>query len=423
MGRWGDGVRRVLTAPVRALLPRNPVWRWLLILLPILLLLAFLAPVGDLLLKLLDFGLRVLEPLLQTTVGRIGLLLFVFLLGGIVTATLLRTRIRTFRGRVALGRHLQAIAALLQDDRRRSRELFTQVSRRKRAQPAEYPALVQDANLKLARLCLESGDVDGALGWVARVVEPGLPTELKRSLVQLRIQALRRQSAALPETLEEEARAAVAEFGDDYALHRELRAIVAARGDLRAVAELQAKVHQLAPPAAQAHEQAVLADDLAAAGRAALDAGDLEVCKKMHKRLAKLPGPAAGLLQGDLLQRSGDLRGAVRAYGQTRSPEGLDRIAELLGEHPGVIEVRELLECCPLQGTLLLAARELARQGQLDAARRAAQQAAEKLGPTPTVCAVLAEVLRLLGKEQEARLLGEQAVQRLLTYGQGATGS
>jgi hypothetical protein len=36
---------------------------------------------------------------------------------------------------------------------------------------------------------------------------------------------------------------------------------------------------------------------------------------------------------------------------------------------------------------------------------------------------VLAEVLRLLGKEQEARLLGEQAVQRLLTYGQGATGS
>src|SRR5262245_52290164 len=178
MGRLGDGVRRVLSAPLRALLPRHPLWRWVIILLPILLLLAFLEPVANLLLKLLDFALRVLEPLLQTTVGRIGLLLFVFLLGGIVTATLLRTRIRTFRGRVALGRHLQAIAALLQDDRRRSRELFLTVTRRKRAQPAEYPALVQDANLKLARLCLESGDVDGALGWVARVVEPGLPTEL-----------------------------------------------------------------------------------------------------------------------------------------------------------------------------------------------------------------------------------------------------
>jgi len=62
-------------------------------------------------------------------------------------------------------------------------------------------------------------------------------------------------------------------------------------------------------------------------------------------------------------------------------------------------------------------ARELARQGELEQARRAAQQAAETLGPTPTVCAVLVEVLRLLGREHEASLLGEQAVQRLLGPG------
>ena len=83
----------------------------------------------------------------------------------------------------------------------------------------------------------------------------------------------------------------------------------------------------------------------------------------------------------------------VRVYGATRSPSGLDRIAELLTEHPAAIEPRELLANCPMQGALLLVARELARAGEHDRAQRAARVAAEALGPTPTVCAVLAEVL------------------------------
>ncbi len=420
MGRWGDMFRRAAGAPLRALLPKNRLWRWAIVLLPVLILLAFLEPAVNLLLKLVELFLRVVEPLLHTTVGRVLLLLAVFLLGGIVTAALLRNRIRTFRGRVLLGRHLEGIAALLRDDRRKSREHFVYVSRRKQAAPSEYPALVQDANIKLGRLCLENGDVDAALGFVARVVEPGLPRELDRSLRQLRIQALRRQRSVLPETLEQEARAAVLAFADDYVLHQELRAVLLLRGDRRGAAEAQARVHQLAPPASKGREQETLIADLASAAAEALRQQDLDTARKVHKRLAKLPGPAGGLLLGDLHRAAGDFRAAIKAYGGTRSPEGLDRIAEVLGEHPGSIEVRELLECCPLQGTLLLAARELARLGQIEAARRAAQQAAELLGPTPTVCAVLADVLRLLGREQEARLLGEQAIQRLLALDGGS---
>ncbi len=414
MSKWGDAIRRAMTSPLRALLPKNRLLRWALYALPILLVLAFLEPAANLLIKLVELFLRVVEPLLQNTVGRILLLLIVFVSGGLLTAALLRRRIVTFRGRVLLGRHLEAIAALLRDDRRRSRDLFLRVVRQKQARPEEYPALVQDALLKLARQALESGDVDAALGFVARVVEPGLPRELERSLRQLRVAALRRQQAALPETIEQEARAAIEAFPDDYVLHKELRALVAARGDKRAAAELQIEVHRLAPPANVEAEAEALVLDLVAAGREAIAAGEFDVAKKLQKRLVRLGGPSGGLLLGDLHRAQGDLRAAIKAYGQTRSPEGLDRIAEVLGEHPGVVDVRELLECCPLQGTLLLAARELARQGQHDAARRAAQQAATTLGPTPTVCAVLADVLRLLGRDQEARLLTEQAVQRLL---------
>lgn len=102
-------------------------------------------------------------------------------------------------------------------------------------------------------------------------------------------------------------------------------------------------------------------------------------------------------------------------HGATCSPAGLDRLAELLHAHPGAVEPRELLQFCPLEGTLLLVARELARQGNVAAAERAARRAAEALGPTPTVCAVLAEVLGLLGQEERARLRPrEQAIARLL---------
>ena len=415
MGRLGDTLRRAAGAPFRALLPKHPLWRWTILLLPVLVLLFFLEPAVNLLVKLIELFLRVIEPLLQTTVGRLLLLVFVFVLGGMTTAWLLRSRIRTFRGRVQLGRHLQAVAALLGDDKKRSRELFLAVCKRKQAQPAEYPALVQDANLKLARISLDAGDTDGALRCLTRVVEPGLPRELRRSLLQLRVRALRRQQAALPETLEEEVRAALQEFGDDYPLHQEMRELVRARGDLVAAAELQARVLKLAPPASRVAEQQQLVDDLLAAGTAALQQGDLETTRKLQKRLEKLGGPQGGLLLGELRAREGDVRGAIEAFGATRSPEGLDKIAELLAAHPGVVDTRELLACCPMQGTLLLVARELARQGQHEQAARAAQLAAETLGPTPTVCAVLAEVLSLLGREQEAKLLAEQAVQRLLT--------
>jgi hypothetical protein len=125
-------------------------------------------------------------------------------------------------------------------------------------------------------------------------------------------------------------------------------------------------------------------------------------------------GDLAMLLLGDIHRQAGDLRAALKAYGASRSASGLDRLAELLQGHPGLVEPRELLELCPLQGSLLLVAREFARQGDRERAERAARLAAEALGPTPTVCAVLAEVLSMLGKDAEARLLREQAVARLL---------
>ncbi len=416
MGRLGSLVRRGLWAPVRALLPKNPWLRVLVCSLPFVLLLALFGPALDVVLKLMDFGMRIIEPLLQTTIGRILLLLVVFTLGGVVAVWLLKSRVRDMRAEAVLGRHLQATAALVGLDLRRSRERFRKVSRYRGPVPERYPHVVQDSNLKLARMCLEGGRVDEALGWLTRVVEPGLPKELLRSLLQLRVRALRQQGEVLAAALTDEITRAVERFPTDYHLLCEWRDLVAAGGNQGEVAAVQERVARNAPPAAAARERQRWVAELVGAGQALLRAGEFDAGRKLAKKLAQVDkdGPAGGLLLGDLHRATGDLRWAIRAYGGTKSPEGLDRIAELLTEHPGVVEPRELLESCPMQGTLLLVAREQARQGDTVRAERAARLAAESLGPTATVCAVLAEVLQLLGKDEKARLLREQAVARLL---------
>ncbi|MEO6595057.1 MAG: hypothetical protein ABIP94_09930, partial [Planctomycetota bacterium] len=384
--------------------------------LPFLLLLALFGPVLDVVLKLFDLAIRVLEPMLQTTLGRILLLLIVFCLGGLLSVWLLKSRVRTMRAEAVLGRHLQATAALVGLDLKRSHERFRRIARYRGPLPLRYPHVVQDSNLKLARLCLERGRVDEALGWLTRVVEPGLPDELMRSLLQMRVKAMRLQGEVLPEALTAEVVRAVERFPDDYHLLGELRDQLAARGDRQELIAVQERVCKRSPPAAAARDRQRWIDELVAAGQELLRADDADGCRKLARKLAHVDktGPTAGLLLGDVHRHKGELRAAIRAYGATKSPEGLDRIAELLTEHPGAVEPRELLESCPLQGTLLLVARELARQGDTGRAERAARVVAESLGPTATVCAVLAEVLQLLGKDEKARLLREQAVARLL---------
>lgn len=419
MSKIGDLLRRGVTAPIRALLPKNPWLRVLVYALPFVLLLALFGPALEVVLKLLDFVLRIVEPLLQTTLGRILLLLVVFTLGGLFTFWLLRNRVRTLRGEAVLGRHLQALSALVGSDTRRSRELFRKVVRYRGPLPERYPHVLADAHLKLARLALAAGHDDEALGHLARVVEPGLPDELLRSLLQLRVRAWKRQGELLPAALRREVETALQRFPKDYVLLGELRDLAAAERDHEALLSLQEKVQKQAPPAEQPREKQRWLDALVEAGAAALAAGDRDAARKCAKKLAQVDkdGPSSGLLFGDILRAAGDHRGAIKTWGATRSPAGLDRIAELLADHPGCVEPRELLECCPLQGTLLLVARELARVGETQRAERAARVAAETLGPTPTVCAVLADVLGLLGQDGKARLLREQAIVRLLGGG------
>ena len=164
MGRVAQWLRAGMLAPVRALLPKSPWLRAAVYILPVVLLLALFGPALDLILKLFDIGLRVLEPLLATTAGRIVLMLTVGASAALVCFWVMRKRLQTWRAQAALGRHLAAIADLVGAERRSSREQLRRVARYRGPLPDEYPHLVEDARIKLARLALADDDVDASLG-------------------------------------------------------------------------------------------------------------------------------------------------------------------------------------------------------------------------------------------------------------------
>ena len=93
---------------------------------------------------------------------------------------------------------------------------------------------------------------------------------------------------------------------------------------------------------------------------------------------------------------------------------GLDLIAQLLDERPGVLTARELLDCSPNEGTLLLVAREYSRLGEHRKALRAARRAAQALGPTASVTSVWGEVRDRSGRGEEAEQLRDAALHGLL---------
>lgn len=412
--RLGDRLRAAAFAPLRWLLPRSRKGRVALIASVVLLVAALLAPALQVLLQGVDLLLRLVEPLLATTPGRIVLSGLLLALAVAASAWFLRDRLAALRDNAALGRHLAALEAIASDDLGTARSLLRRVAGL-RAAPVRCPWLRADASLKLARDALARDRVEDALAWLERVPEAGLPVELQRSLVQLRVVAWRRQGKVLPAQQQAEVENALQRFPDDVVLAEEWLALADRAGDAAAIAKAHARCVANASGSARAGGIARQVAWLLAHAQAQFARGDLAGVRATAKALGALDpaGVARDLLLGDVHAAEGRHEKALELWGATRSWEALERAAALLARHSDAVEPARLLALLPMQGTLLLAARMLARKGDTAAAERAARLAVAALGQTPTTARVLAEIAASLGRGDEAaRLLAEQ--QRLL---------
>lgn len=404
---------------VRALLRRLWPRRWwaraLVVAVPVLVLFALLDPLVGTVRVLAALVETILRPVLGSPHGRLIAVCVSLLAGAWLAVHLLRNRLRSLRAGLVLRHHLDALAAYLRDDRRRARELWLGVARGRGPLPSEYPRVRDDACLKLSRLALEADAPGEALAWALRVQPDNLPPALARSQAQLRARAVVATRESLAESCRRELAAALARWPDDVVLLRLQRDRQAADGDLLAAARTQERVWRAAEPAQAAVERHAAVQAFLAAADAALARDALDSAQECLDAARQIDGGFGGasLLDGDLRWRRGDLEGALRAWARVPGSAALARCAQALDAAPDRLSPREILECCPTEGGLLLVARAYARRGEARRAVRAARRAARHLGPSPTVSLVLAEVLRMAG-DAGADAFADEATARLL---------
>ncbi len=416
MARLGDLFSRAFWAPVKAVMPKNPWLRILIIGIPILLVMALLEPVFGLLEKAVDLIVRLIAPLMETSGGRLLLLNLVLLVLVVIAFLVLRSRLRKLFSGLILRRHLDGIGQLLDDESKTARDSFRRVAKSKALPPSVFPQIREDAKLKLARLSIDRGQANEAIHWLTKIKETGMPKELKRSLAQLRARSFLAQGEILDESMEAELRASLERFPGDPVLAGLLRSQMLQAGRLEEAARAQELVFKNSPVSSREHERQRLLEDQVRCGDEALSKGELELARSYAKKAQKLApkAPEPGCLLGKVSVAKGDALGGIREWGRTRSAAGFELLSGLLDEHPGIVSPRELLEACPMEGTVLLVAREYARQGDTRRAERAARAATRNLGLTPSTAAVLAEVLELCGRTEDARSICQEAVKRLV---------
>lgn len=397
-----------LTAALRFVARRPRLVAWTSLSVVVLAVLAAVAPVVDLVAGALSFVGRLLEPLLDSPVGRL-VLLNLLLFGGVVWLFLgLRHRLGLLRTGLTLERHLDGIRALCRDDRDAARAAFSAVARARTRPPEEHPGLHIDARLKLARLAIEDGEPGEASRLLLDVRDRDLPVELRRSLTQLRLLAEVQLGETLPEELERAVRAGLEEFRDDLVLLELLTDVLRRAGRFDAVLEIGRRLLKRSGGMAARRRGATLARDLLAAADIARDEGSagLDRAEAWIREAVDLDpeDPATGCVLGDLLAVRGDLLAALQAYGATASVLGLERAAELLDRHPGRLGPREILAALPFDDTVVLVAREMLRSGDRDAARRAVRMALRSPVHPGFIASMLDEVREALGEVDGAPL-------------------
>jgi len=281
----------------------------------------------------------------------------------------------------------------------------------------EHRDIRPDAMLKIALCHLKCGRPNDAKAWLLRVREPDILSDhVRRNLVELRALSYDQSDEIEPETILKELEKAEACDG------RNRRVLIAMRDRLEAVGELTraAQATRRLVKATQGIHRDEAENELALleyriAHKALGDRAGKGLgkgAKPLKALKARTTDPRSAVLLGDLALKSGDLRGAFKAWSRAVSLPVFDRIEELLeeGRLDGEKERRMLLEYFPYSGTMIVLARHYARKGEHRKAKAAVERALEAAGPNLESLRILAEALRGEGDETAAAELYRRAL-------------
>ncbi|MAE77537.1 MAG: hypothetical protein CMJ85_11795 [Planctomycetes bacterium] len=397
---------------------RHPWHRRLLILAPILLLLALLNPVIGSVDKLLALVGKVLEPLINTGVGRGILLVLLLLLICVLVYTFARERVLNVLRRHALSMHLQATEALLRGEHDRARKGFARVLRWGRwidlskGPVSAYGSLSIDARLKTARIRLSEDDVRRARAELARIPRAALSKRLAFSYAELNARVFAGHPDHLPDSVLRVLDDSHKAWPQHVGIGELYADVLLQHGDGARAAEVLTETMRRtskgqAPRVAE--RLARLHADLA---RTALHSGDLALAgKNVDRPLRLFESEEARLLKADVHLAKGNADAALAVLSDLATPAAKERLGALLRHEAAPLTPRVLLSRVPRRDSLVVLAEWYLENGEIRRAARALEVCLRSGPPSPRVLALLA-LARLSQRAPEA---ANAALERALT--------
>ena len=361
----------------RDYLKKHPWVRRALVLLPFLILLGFLGPALSAIETLFSLLGKILQPLLETSLGRALLVVLVFSFIALGIWAFAKERFLDLFRNHALAKHLEGIQHLLLGKKKEAKACFKKIVKMGRffdlsKGPASgFGPLDIDARLKLARIFLEEGDPTRAYKEIERIPKALMTRKQTFSYVELRARLYRAHPGHLSETV----RQVIEESHRTWPTNGRILSLLVQelenQGEIAtAVGLLEKGLGKI-----EGEEKGELTKTLSRLflilSKNALMEGDEKKADQFcRKSLRAMDNPAARLQEIDLKLLKKDPEGALSLIGDLPLPAARKRLQTLLEDPEIPMGPRAVFERVPRFDVLVLLAEFYLNQNELGKAER-----------------------------------------------------
>jgi hypothetical protein len=410
----------------RGYFEKHPWIRRGLIVLPFLILLGFLGPALSAVESLFSLLGKILQPLLETGLGRVFLAVFVFFLIGLGIWLFAKERFLDLFRNHALAKQLDGIQLLLLGKKKEARVCFKKVAKMGRffdlskGPASAFGPLDIDARLKLTRIYLEDGDPKRAFQEMEHIPKSLMTRKQTFSFAELRARLYRDHPGHLSETV----RQVLEESHQSWPKNGRILSLLVQelenQGEILAAVTLLEKGLSKVEGEKKDDLTKALSRMLLLLSKRSLIEGDSKAADQYcRKSLRAMESQAARLQEIDLKLLKKDTEGAISLAFSLPIPAARKRLQALL-EDPNIpIGPRAILEKVPRLDVLILLAEHYLNIGELEKAGRTVALLEEERIP-PFKLYALKTLYHL--RKKELPLAQEDLKQALRSLGQAHGG-
>jgi len=356
---------------------KHPWIRRALIALPFLLVLGFLGPALSAIESLFSLLGELLQPLLETALGRVLLAVLVFFFIGLGIWVFAKERFLDLFRNHALAKHLEGIQLLFLGKKKEAQVCFRKVAKMGRLfdlskGPASgFGPLDIDARLKLTRIYLDEGDPQRAFQEIERIPKSMMTRKQTFSYSELRARLYRDHPGHLSETV----RQVLEESHRSWPKNGRILALLVQELENQGEIALSVALLEKGISKIEDERKGELTQNLSRLllllSKQSLMDGDLKSADHYcRKSLRATESQSARLQEVDLKLLKGDAEGAISLLRSLPIPAARKRLQALLEDPEIPLGPRAILEKVPRFDVLILLAEHYLGKDELEKAER-----------------------------------------------------